>query len=115
MQISITGHRIEVTPALRSFTEEKFHKLMRHYDKITATNVILDVEKLRHIAEANILVSKETIHASAESEDLYAAIDLLIDKLDRQLIKHKEKIHNYSHNNIHNNHQDRSLDDSSEI
>lgn len=92
MQINITGHRMDVTPAIRAFTEEKFEKLERHYDHITAIHVVFDVEKLRQIAEATIFVSKAELHASAESEDLYAAIDLLIDKLNRQLIKHKEKL-----------------------
>lgn len=92
MQITFTGHRIEVTPALRSFTQEKFDRLERHFDKITAINVVFDVEKLRQIAEATILVNKGELHASSESEDMYTAIDILVDKLDRQLIKHKEKI-----------------------
>lgn len=92
MQINITGHRLDVTPSLRTFTEEKFDRLERHFDKITTINVVFDVEKLRQIAEATILVAKGEIHASAESEDMYAAIDLLVDKLNRQLMKHKEKI-----------------------
>lgn len=92
MQINITGHRIEVTPALRAFTEDKFDRLERHFDHITNINVIFDVEKLRQIAEATILVTKGEVHASSESEDMYAAIDTLVDKLNRQLIKHKEKI-----------------------
>lgn len=92
MQINITGHRMDVTPALRAFTEEKFDKLERHFDQITAINVVFDVEKLRQIAEATIIVAKGELHASSESDDMYSAIDLLIDKLDRQLIKHKEKI-----------------------
>jgi len=91
MQINFTGHRMEVTPALRTFTEEKFDKLERHFDKITAIHVVFDVEKLRQIAEATILISKGELHASSESEDMYTAIDILVDKLDRQLIKHKEK------------------------
>lgn len=95
MQINITGHRIEITPSIRQFTSEKFNKLLKHYDHITSVHVILDVEKLRHIAEATIQAAKETVHASAEAEDLYAAIDLLIDKLKRQLTKHKEKIQNH--------------------
>lgn len=94
MQINITGHRLEITPAIRAFTEEKFEKLERHFDHITAINVVYDVEKLRQIAEATVFVAKAELHASAESENLYAAIDSLIDKLDRQLIKHKDKIHN---------------------
>lgn len=96
MQINFTGHRLEVTPALKSFTQEKFDKLERHFDKITAINVVFDVEKLRQIAEATILVAKGEVHASSESEDMYSAIDSLVDKLDRQLIKHKEKIRDRS-------------------
>ncbi|MGC1181899.1 ribosome hibernation promoting factor [Legionella sp.] len=95
MQINITGHRLEVTPSLRTFTEDKFDKLKRHFDHITKINVIFDVEKLRQIAEATIFVAGGELHASAESEDLYAAIDMLMDKLDRQLIKHKEKIRHH--------------------
>ena len=91
MQINITGHHIDVTPALRAFTEEKFDKLERHFDHITSINVVLNVEKLRQIAEATVHVIKGELHASAESEDLYTAIDTLIDKLERQLSKHKEK------------------------
>ncbi len=95
MHINITGHRMDVTPALRAFTEEKFDKLERHFDHIKTVNVILDVEKLRQIAEATVMVNKGELHASSESEDMYAAIDLLIDKLDRQLIKHKEKMQDH--------------------
>ena len=96
MQINFTGHRMDVTPALRMFTEEKFDRLERHFDKITAINVVFDVEKLRQIAEATVLVAKGELHASSESEDMYTAIDILVDKLDRQLIKHKEKIRDRS-------------------
>ncbi len=95
MQINFTGHRMDLTPALRTFTQEKFDKLERHFDKITAINVVFDVEKLRQIVEATILVSKGELHASSESEDMYAAIDILVDKLDRQLIKHKEKLRDH--------------------
>jgi putative sigma-54 modulation protein len=95
MQINITGHRLDVTPALRTFTEEKFDKLERHFDQITKINVVFDVEKLRKIAEATVFVAGGELHASSESEDMYAAIDTLIDKLDRQLIKHKEKIRHH--------------------
>ncbi|MDR3441689.1 MAG: ribosome hibernation promoting factor [Legionella sp.] len=95
MQINITGHRLEITPAIRAFTEEKFEKLERHFDQITAIHVVYDVEKLRQIAEATVVVAKGELHASAESDNLYAAIDSLIDKLDRQLLKHKDKIHHH--------------------
>lgn len=92
MQINITGHRMDVTPAIRAFTEEKFERLERHFDHITAIHVVFDVEKVRQIAEATIFVAKGELHASAEAEDLYSAIDLLVDKLNRQLVKHKEKL-----------------------
>jgi putative sigma-54 modulation protein len=92
MHINITGHKMDVTPALKAFTEEKFDKLERHFDQIHAINVVFDVEKLRQIAEATITVTKGEVHASSESEDMYTAIDLLVDKLNRQLVKHKEKM-----------------------
>lgn len=92
MQITFTGHRIEVTSSLKHFTEEKFQKLEHHFEKLTSIHVVFDVEKLRQIAEATILISKGEVHASAESENMYTAIDLLVDKLDKQLMKHKEKI-----------------------
>ena len=98
MQVNFTGHTVEVTPAIRSYTLEKFDRLEHHFERITSVNVIFDVEKLVQKAEATILVPKAEIHASSESENLYAAIDTLVDKLDRQLIKHKEKIRN-NHNN----------------
>lgn len=92
MQINFTGHNVDVTPALKAFTEDKFTKLERHFDRITSIHVVFDVEKLRQIAEASILISKGKLHARAESEDMYVAINTLVDKLDRQLIEHKEKI-----------------------
>ena len=92
MQINITGHRLEVTPALRAFTLEKFDRLERHFDRITAINIVFDVEKLRQIAVATILIANGELHASSESEDMYTAVDLLVDKLNRQLMKHKGKM-----------------------
>jgi len=96
MELDITGHRIDVTPALRAFTKEKFDKLERHFDKITSAKIVFDVEKLSQIAEATLTVPKgKALHARSESEDMYAAIDTLVDKLDQQLIKHKEKIRSH--------------------
>jgi len=91
MQITISGHHVEVTPPLREYVLSKFDRLQRHFDQITNTDVTLIVEKLVQKAEATVHVSGADIFANAESEDMYAAIDLLADKLDRQLIKHKEK------------------------
>ncbi|MCV6604324.1 MAG: ribosome-associated translation inhibitor RaiA [Porticoccaceae bacterium] len=91
MQLNISGHHVEVTEPLRSYVISKLDRLQRHNDKITSTNVILSVEKLVQKAEATVHVSGGEFFADSEHDDLYAAIDTLIDKLDRQLIKHKEK------------------------
>lgn len=91
MQINISGHHVAVTPALREYVLSKLERLQRHFDQITNTEVTLVVEKLVQKAEATIHVSGADIFANAESEDMYTAIDLLADKLDRQLIKYKEK------------------------
>ena len=95
LEIQFTGHHLDVTPALRSFTEEKFNKLQRHFEKFNHIQVTFAVEKLRQIAEANISLAGGELHASAEAEDMYSAIDGLIDKLDRQLLKHKGKMQNH--------------------
>lgn len=92
MQINVSGHHIDVTDSLRNYVETKLEKLERHFDKITQVHVILTVEKLRQKAEATIHITGGEVFADAESEDMYAAIDMLTDKLDRQLIKQKEKI-----------------------
>ncbi len=91
MQITVSGHHVEVSQPLRDYVLSKMERLERHFDNITNTHVTLIVEKLVQKAEANIHVSGADIFANAQSEDMYAAIDLLVDKLDRQLIKHKEK------------------------
>lgn len=92
MQLSITGHHIDVTPALRDYVGTKLAKLERHFDNMTDIHCILTVEKLMHKAEATVYVSGGTIHADSIEQDMYAAIDTLVDKLDRQVKKHKEKI-----------------------
>lgn len=92
MQINFTGHQIEVTPAIKQYTETRFEKLHRRFDKIMSTNVVFSVEKIRNIAEATIHLAGTEIHASAEDENLYSAIDSLADKLDRQITKYKEKL-----------------------
>lgn len=91
MQINVSGHHIDVTPALRSYVESKLDRLERHFDRITNMEVILSVEKERQKAESTVRVAGGEVYADAESDDLYAAIDMLADKLDRQLIKRKEK------------------------
>ncbi|OGV25791.1 MAG: ribosomal subunit interface protein [Legionellales bacterium RIFCSPHIGHO2_12_FULL_37_14] len=95
MQISFTGHHIEITTALKNFAEEKLKKLERHVDHINSINVVFSLEKLDQIVDVTISLNKATVHAQAKALDMYTAIDLIIDKLDRQLVKHKEKLHNH--------------------
>jgi putative sigma-54 modulation protein len=92
MQITVSGHHVEVTPALREYVNSKLSKLQHHFDNITNTAVTLTVEKLIQKAEATVHVAGANLFAECESQDMYAAIDSLADKLDRQLIRHKEKI-----------------------
>ncbi len=95
MQMTISGHHLEITDSIRDYVHSKLERLSNHHDRITNTHVILTVEKLEQKAEATLHVSGKDIHADAVSEDLYAAIDALADKLDRQLIKHKEKLRSH--------------------
>ncbi|GAB1263745.1 ribosome hibernation-promoting factor, HPF/YfiA family [Aurantivibrio infirmus] len=95
MQINTSGHHLDLTPAIKNYVDTKLQKLERHHDRITNINVILSVDKLEQKAEATIHASGKEFFANANSEDLYAAIDLLSDKLDRQLIKHKEKLNSH--------------------
>jgi putative sigma-54 modulation protein len=92
MQLSISGHHVDVTDALKSYVEEKLSKLERHFDHITNVHVVLSVEKVKQRAEATIHASGAELFADADSDDMYAAIDALTDKLDRQILKHKEKL-----------------------
>ncbi len=95
MQITISGHHLEITDSLRDYVDSKLERLNNHHDRITSTNVTLSVDKLIQKAEATVHVSGKDLFAEASHEDLYAAIDALADKLDRQLIKHKEKQRRY--------------------
>jgi len=91
MQINLSGHHIELTQPLRDYVNEKLERITRHYDRVTDIHVILSVEKQTQKAEATIHVAGNTLFAHAEDEDMYAAIDALADKLDRQILKHKQK------------------------
>ena len=92
MQISITGHHVDITAALHNYVNSKFERLARHFDQVTNVHVILSVEKVRQKAEATLHVNGADVHAQSVEEDMYAAIDGLVDKLDRQGKKQKEKI-----------------------
>lgn len=91
MQISITGHHVVVTDSMRAYVHKKMDRIVRHFDHLIDVHYVLSVEKLRHRAEATLKVSGGDIHADAEAEDMYAAIDALVDKLDRLVKKRKEK------------------------
>ncbi|MBU3020941.1 ribosome hibernation promoting factor [Aestuariibacter sp. A3R04] len=92
MQINLTGHHVEITDSLRNYVDTKFSKLERHFDHISNVHVILNVEKLNQKAEATVHLSGAEVFASSQNQDMYAAIDSMIDKLDRQVLKHKEKL-----------------------
>lgn len=92
MQLTVTGHHLAVSPALRKYVDKKLKRLERHFDSMTDIHCVLTVEKGVHKAEASVHVSGGTLYADARETDLYAAIDGLFDKLSRQVTKHKEKI-----------------------
>ncbi len=92
MRIDISGHQIDVTPALRDFVQDKFARVARHYDHHLEVRVILSVDKLEQKAEATVSTQGRTLFADAVAQDMYAAIDALADKLDRLVVKQKEKM-----------------------
>ena len=100
MNLHITGHHLEVTPAIRDYVTEKLERVTRHFDSVIDVNVILTVEKLKQKAEVTVHVPGKDLHVDAEDTDLYAAIDSLIDKLDRLVQKHKQKAQDHSRDTI---------------
>lgn len=92
MQLNVTGHHVDITTSLKGYVEKKFDRLVRHSDHVIDVHCVLTVEKLRHKAEATVLLTGATVHADATEENMYAAIDALADKLDRRVKKHKEKL-----------------------
>lgn len=91
MLLDVTGHQMNITPALRTYVTDKLGRLERHTDKLNKMHVILSVEKLRHKAEAHMNLPGNSLFADAVDGDMYAAIDALADKLDRQVKKHQQK------------------------
>ena len=91
MNLTITGHHVDVTSSMRNYVTDKMDRLQRHSENLFGVHVTLTVEKMRQKAEATIEVAGTKLHAATTEPDMYAAIDLLTDKLDRQLIRHKEK------------------------
>ena len=99
MQIILTGHHVEITNPLRDYVNSKMERLERHFDNVTDMHVVLSVEKLRHKAEATMRIRGNNLFADATEGDMYAAIDALADKLDRQIKRHKEKLTDHHRNN----------------
>lgn len=92
MNLNISGHHIDLTDALRNYVRSKLQRVERHFDHVIDAEIVLEVEKLQHKAEATLHLSGKTLHAEAVETDMYAAIDVMADRLDRQICKFKEKI-----------------------
>jgi putative sigma-54 modulation protein len=92
MNLNVSGHHLEITPAIRSYVTEKLARITRHFDHVIDVSLILSVEKLDQKIEANVHVSGKDIFCECIDTDMYAAIDGLVDKLDRQILRHKEKV-----------------------
>jgi len=92
MQLTISGHQLDLTDSMKDYIGEKMQRVERHFDHLNSIDVVLNVEKIQHKAEATINAKGVTIHAHAESENMYSSIDELTDKLDAQVRKHKEKV-----------------------
>ncbi len=102
MNLTISGHHLEVTPALRSYVTTKLDRITRHFDQVVDVKVLLSIEnqkekERRQRAECNIHVKGNDMFAESAHEDLYAAVDDLMDKLDRQVVRHKDKVQNHQH------------------
>lgn len=97
MNFKITGHHVKVTEAIRTYATAKFDRVVRHFDNVTSVDVILSVDKLEQKAEATVHVRGKDIHVESADADLYAAIDLLTEKLDRQVQKYKQKSAEHNH------------------
>ncbi|WP_137936655.1 ribosome-associated translation inhibitor RaiA [Chitinivorax sp. B] len=97
MNLNLSGHHLEITPAIREYVISKLDRVTRHFDHVIDVNVILSVDKLQQKIEANVHLRGKDIHVEAIDEDMYAAIDALIDKLDRQVLRHKEKYQERRH------------------
>lgn len=97
MNLSITGRHLEVTPAINEYVKTKMARVARHFDNVIDTQVMLSVERLKHTAEVTMRLPGKDLHCEASDENLYAAIDLLAGKIDRQVIKYKDKVQNHAH------------------
>jgi putative sigma-54 modulation protein len=99
MNLHLSGHHLEITAAMRDYIANKLGRITRHFDDVIDVNVILSVDKLLQKIEANVHLRGKDIFAESHDTDMYAAIDSLVDKLDRQILRHKEK--NFEHRGSH--------------
>jgi putative sigma-54 modulation protein len=102
MNLTISGHHLDVTPAIREYVQNKLERITRHFDQVIDSHVILAIDNLtekdkRQKAEINLRVSGKMVHVESVAQDLYAAIDLLMDRLDRQVMKYKSMLQNHNH------------------
>ena len=95
MNLQISGRRLDITPAIHDYVTEKIERTIRHFDNLIDAGVVLSVDKLEHKAEVTVHLAGKDIFVEAAAETMYAAIDILVDKLDRQMQKHKEKVQDY--------------------
>ena len=100
MNVNVSGHHLVVTPAINAYVVEKMDKIRRHFDHVIDLSVMLSVEKLVQKAEVTLHVRGKDMHAEASDDNLYAAIDMLVDKLDRQILRHKDKTRNHAHTSL---------------
>jgi putative sigma-54 modulation protein len=97
MNLNVSGHHLEITPAIRGYVQAKLERVTRHFDHVIDAHVILSVDKLRQKAEVTLRVRGKDLYCESEENDLYAAIDLMIDKLDRQVLKYKDRANEKPH------------------
>ena len=97
MNLTVSGHHMAVTPAIRNYVQSKLERVTRHFDHVIDVAVILSVQKLRQKAEVTVHLRGKDVYVETDDEDLYAAIDVLVDKLDRQIIKYKDRVQAHPH------------------
>lgn len=100
MNLTVSGHHVAITPAIRHYLEGKLERVTRHFDHVIDVNVILTVEKLQQKAEVTVHVRGRDIFVQSDNEDLYAAIDNLVDKLDRSILRHKDRVKAHPHDSL---------------
>ena len=106
MNLTVSGHHLAVTPAMRDYVSGKLSKITRHFDHVIDVNVILSVEKLQQKAEVTVHVRGKDIHVESDNVDLYAAVDLLVDKLDRRILKYNDSVKAHPHDSLKHHVQD---------